>query len=207
MPSAIYLATEDVLSVAILKRILSDKFASADLQVILPKPQSNLGGAGPIKQNFRQYLQAARNGVCNIILTDLDNYHCPPALLRDWQVTQPLPNKLIFRIAVREVESWLLADRQNIAGYLNVSSARVERNPEQLRDPKEHLISLASHSKTKKIKEGIGPVHGNYSPVGPDYNSILCEFVRTKWDYSRAASNAPSLQRMLNRLDEAVQRW
>lgn len=207
MPETIYLATEDVLSEAILKRILFDKFRHTEICTNLPKPQANLGGFGAIKRNLSKYVSAAKNDVYHIILTDLDKYACAPSLLNDWKVDQPLPDKLLFRIAVREVESWLLADRENIANYLQVASARVQRNPEELDDPKGHLISLASSSRSRKIREGMCPIRGNYSPMGPDYNPILCNFVMANWDYSTAAINAPSLQRMLNRIDEVTHLW
>ncbi len=44
------------------------------------------------------------------VLTDLDRVVCPVALRQDWLGPLPLPQRLLLRIAVREVEAWALAD-------------------------------------------------------------------------------------------------
>lgn len=54
---------------------------------------------------------------------------------------------MCFRIAVREVEAWLLADAEQAAGFLAVPLARIPAEPETLPDPKATLIALAGRSR------------------------------------------------------------
>ena len=43
---------------------------------------------------------------------------------------------MIFRIAVREVESWIIADKEGIAEFLNVAVANFTDLPDNISDPK-----------------------------------------------------------------------
>ncbi|HEY7320113.1 MAG TPA: hypothetical protein VIE89_21300, partial [Candidatus Binatia bacterium] len=56
---------------------------------------------------------------------------------------------MCFRVAVREVEAWLLADRERISRFLSVPLSRIPTNPEGERDAKEVMVSLASVRETK----------------------------------------------------------
>ena len=57
-----------------------------------------------------------------ILLTDLDKNECAPMLIQEW-LTDPLHPNLIFRVAVHEVEAWILADREAFAPFLGISPA------------------------------------------------------------------------------------
>jgi hypothetical protein len=103
---------------------------------------------------------------------------------------------------VREVESWLLADRRGIAAFLGVSEALVPREPEALLDPKETLVNLARRSRRSKIRELMLPPQGSSHPIGPGYSLALEEFARGRWDVAAAAERADSLRRCLVRLGE-----
>jgi hypothetical protein len=78
-------------------------------------------------------------------LVDLDrDVECAPPLCEKW-VPQPGPY-LCFRVAVREVEAWLMADSESLASFLKVARHRVPPHPEQLLEPKtEMVISLGAH--------------------------------------------------------------
>lgn len=43
-----------------------------------------------------------------LVLADLDRIECAPKLIRDWLPVEKHPNP-VFRVAVREVESWVQA--------------------------------------------------------------------------------------------------
>ena len=52
----------------------------------------------------------------------------------------------LFRIAVREVEAWLIADREALAGFLKIKIMHVPYKPEELVDPKRVLLELATRA-------------------------------------------------------------
>jgi hypothetical protein len=111
----------------------------------------------------------------------------------------------IFRIAVREVESWVMADREGLSEYFNVSVVNFPRKPDEVDDPKKKIIQLASRSRKRTIKEDIVPINCNAS-IGPNYNACLSYFVYKKWDIERAITNSESLKRAYNKLRDFKQR-
>lgn len=158
----------------------------------------NGNGFGYIKSNINGFNQAS-SGVPFFVLTDLDNYTCPIALQNDW-LCQPMRPNFIFRIAIREVEAWLLADIENFSHFLNVSAVNFPDNPEQEVDPKRSLINLARRSRRRAVREDIVPINDNAS-IGPNYNGRLMEFVNSNWDIDLAKGRSGSLLRTINRLE------
>ena len=65
--------------------------------------------------------------------------------------------KLLIRLAVLEIESWILADRRAMARWLGVPERVVSRVPESLNDPKRELVQLASRSRNRSLREAIAP--------------------------------------------------
>jgi hypothetical protein len=140
-----------------------------------------------------------------IILVDLNtDAQCAPELCRSW-VAEPSP-LLCFRVAVRAVESWLLADRVSIAKFLGVSKSLIPGSPDSLEDPKETLVNLARRSRRTRIREDLVPSPTGGRKVGPAYNSSLIEFVihsEIGWRPLIAAEHSESLRRCM----EAVRRF
>ena len=100
-------------------------------------------GYGNIKKKVQSFLEMAKQSYV-LLVTDLDTADCPPSLIRNWLGKDPqealdLPSRLLFRVAVREVEAWLLADRDGLARFLGISVANFFLDPEALSDPKQHL--------------------------------------------------------------------
>ncbi|MFZ0242298.1 MAG: hypothetical protein WAL90_11695 [Desulfobacterales bacterium] len=59
----------------------------------------------------------ARAGIHSFILVDLDTAECAYSLMRSWFAIPQnddvaLPPQCIFRVAVREVEFWIIADHE-----------------------------------------------------------------------------------------------
>lgn len=145
---------------------------------------------------LQRYNQAARHSFW-FALCDLDRAPCPPVRLADFL---PSPQKkMCFRIAVRSVESWLLADRSAMARFLGVGSSRLPENPEAVPNPKGAIVSLAKRSRSREVRGGIVPGRGDGRPVGPAYSEKMVEFAETAWSPERAAARAPSLKRTLTR--------
>ncbi len=139
-----------------------------------------------------------------IVLIDMDHdADCPVPVRRNWMLRsgfhEPLP-MLCFRIAIREVESWLLADRERIAQFLGVPAKIVPQNPEALHDPKHEIVTLAARSRLKRIKSEMIPRPESYRAVGPAYNSRLIQFVMDRkngWRPEIAAQSSESLRRAI----------
>ncbi|MCK6485988.1 MAG: DUF4276 family protein [Phycisphaerae bacterium] len=131
------------------------------------------------------------------VLIDLDgDGDCAPPARARW-----LPNaapRMCFRIAVREVEAWLLADRTRFAQFLKVNQAWVVTDPETLPDPKQVVVNLARKSRNRAIREDIAPRPGSGRSVGPAYVSRMIEFVQRWWSPTDAARSAPSLERAMS---------
>lgn len=160
-------------------------------------------GSGNIKNKCEAFLKMALAGLYTIILTDLDNDDCACTLIRDWfNIPQGdpinLPSQCIFRVAVKEVESWIIADHAAWAEYIGISEANFSKYPDQLDDPKEHLLNVVHRKGRTKIHREMLPKDAAH--IGPRYNEVLCDFVDNIWKPERAAKNSPSLKRALRAL-------
>ena len=145
-------------------------------------------------------LNRAANGITVFMLTDLDSPRdCPPGLIRSW-IRGTLNPRFFFRVAVMEIESWVMADRTGFAAFLSVPWHRIPSPTDNILNPKEFLLSLARRSKKKTVREALVPAQGTTRSVGNEYNTFLSEFVREHWDLERAAAVSPSLKRTLDRL-------
>lgn len=103
-------------------------------------------------------------------------------------------------MVVREIEGWLLADREGMAAFLGVSLALIPAAPEALANPKQTLVNLARGSRRRHVKAALVPAEGVSAVVGPEYVIALQEFVGDAWDVGQAGTNALSLQRTVMRL-------
>ena len=191
---------EDEPSAAVLRKLVESRNASSECSRILLREgfPKVVGGYGQIKKRVESLLQMARSEICTLVLADLDREECAPALIRKWFAVAPgqpieLPCRLSFRVAVREVEAWLLADRDALARFLEISVANIPRRPDDLNDPKRELLDIIRRKCRKSLRQDMLP--SGTAHVGARYNRRLCKYVVDKWKPERAASNSPSLQR------------
>jgi len=175
---SIIIAVEDELSGAVMSRLISFSGRNFAINRIF-----NARGNARLKDGMTKF-RAASRVLPHIILTDLDRCPCPPVLIDNWKANQ-LPPQLLFRIAVREVEAWLLADRAGIAEFLHIDVNKVPHSPEVEDDPKRTLINLARKSRKRRLSQEIVPEVGSSAKIGPLYNTCSC---------------APSLARTLSRI-------
>lgn len=130
------------------------------------------------KAKLDAFNRAARHAAW-FALCDLDDDECAPVRMRNF-LPDPAP-RMCFRIAVRAVEAWLLADRSNMARFLSVSIDLIDPHPERLSAPKSQLISIARRSRSRTIRMGIVPALGDSRVIGPEYTLLMSEFVRERW--------------------------
>lgn len=141
-----------------------------------------------------------------IVVVDLDHdTGCAPEAVRSWL---PVPSHFMnFRVAVREVEAWILADRERLARYLQVPEARITGTPEAIDYPKEYLINCAKESSSAAIRRGIIPRPGSRRAEGPAYLSLLSEFVNDVergWRPDVASDHSESLERCIRSLQNTI---
>lgn len=196
----INLAVEDDLSAAVLRRILSSCGQDYAIGSVYQRH-----GFGFLKKNVKGFNNSAK-GTPFVLLTDLDSYECPLALISSWLSTSRHPN-FMFRVAVREVEAWLLADRRGIARYLEININRVPENPEAVIKPKRELIRLAAQSRNRSLRLDIIPKSGSTSQIGPDYNGRLRVFVERHWNVDQAELSSSSLRRAMRALRKFKPCW
>ena len=136
-------------------------------------------GKDHLRRKIRGYDNAARHTPW-IVLVDLDGAADCAALLREAWLPAPAP-RLCFRIAVRAVEAWLMADAERLAGYLSVPRGRVPGTPENLDDPKGAMVGLARRSRRRDIREDMVPREGSGRRIGQAYPGRLIEYAATEW--------------------------
>lgn len=140
-----------------------------------------------------------------LVLVDLDSdAECAPPLREQW-VPNPAPY-LCFRVAVREIEAWLMADADTLASFLGVSLRRIPVAPEQIPDPKKEMVNLARYSRRREIRKDMVPREGSGRSVGPAYTSRLIEYVQTSWRPEVAIGRAESLRRAITCLRRVIEK-
>jgi hypothetical protein len=154
-------------------------------------------GCGKIRKNINAYNKASVHHPFFIIV-DLDTNACAPSLIETW-LPSGLNTHCIFRVAVREIESWLFADRDGLAKFLAVPITLLPRDSETIEDPKRLLLNISRRSRKREIREGLAPLDDTVR-IGPDYNYYLSHFVRNFWDIDEAQKKSQSLARTIEKL-------
>ncbi len=161
-------------------------------------------GKQALRSKIDGYNNAAKHAPW-IVLVDLDQEACAPDLRRNWL---PAPaSKMCFRVAVREAEAWLLADRERLADFLSVPLSKISTNPETLPNPKQTMVQLAQLSRRSQVRNDMVPRPGSGRSVGPAYTSRLMEFIGIgdgQWRPGVAAQHSDSLKRSLKSLRRLV---
>ncbi len=194
-----HLAVEDALSEHVLRVTLAQHAHDFEVGSVFGK-----SGFGYLRKNLRAFNQASRKTPF-LVLTDLDAAACAPTLMAEWKLEDPHPH-LLFRIAVREVESWVLADRGAFAAFFGIVQQRIPQMPDALDDPKQALLGLVAACKTRELRDAVVRHNGRRLHVGRDYNGTLGAFVWSRWNSLRAARNSDSLKRTLQALDKLAER-
>lgn len=193
-PISVRYAVEDILSKMVLEQVVAQRKFHFQMT-----PMRETGGAGWMIKNASSLNRAASH-VPLILLMDLDRCKCPPALIHKvFKGRSPAP-KMLFRIAVREIEAWLMADREAFAKCIGVSSANLPNSTDDIVDPKHLLHSVVRKSARGKIKRKLLPVD-DYASIGPEHNDFLGDFAKSRWSVKRAMQSSLSLRRCIDAFD------
>ncbi len=199
-----YAYAEDALSCAVMRRLVShcNESTRAVPLNFFPGFPENKRGCCPLKAMITKLSAMCQAGIPAFVLTDLDQTECAPELIREWfnlsDTDLVVPDNFLFRIAEREVEAWLLADRPGLSSFLGIPAANFSADPDSLDDPKQHLLNVIQSKGRRKWHRQLLPSANSH--VGPEYNPKFCEFVES-WDVARASGVSNSLQRAIDAIN------
>ena len=191
----IVLATEDELSETLGEKLINEANNKLNVAIKLRK-----GGFGYLKSKLGTLCELSKRQPV-VLLTDLDKMDCPKKLLDNWFLGLKQPDGFIFRVVVREIESWVMADYIAFSKFFGISSAKLPFNPDSLPDPKAALLKIVEGSR-REIREAMIAKKGAIAIQGLGYNTLLCEFIRMEWSSTRALERSESLRRAYVRLQQ-----
>ena len=135
------------------------------------------------------------------IIVDLDQEaFCASQAIERWLPKSLHETRLCLRVAVHEIESWLIADVRHLAAFLEVSEARFPSLPDQDAHPKQTLINIARTSRNRHVRQDMVPTQSISRAVGPNYVSRIIEFTQNYWHPEEAAIRSESLRRCIQAL-------
>lgn len=176
-------AVEGLVEEAVVRRLVS--YTGAVLGPIHGK-----NGKGDLRRGLQGYNTAAERSPW-LVLVDLNHdAECAPPLRILW-----LPNpatKMCFRVVVREIEAWLLADRERLAGFLGIPVPQVPLNPEAVGDPKQTMVQLAKRSRRRDIREDMVPRPARWRRSGLGWRPM--RVTSTPWLSSSRRHSSRSLR-------------
>lgn len=189
------LATEDALSEAIAEKLVAELDGKMQIAQKLGRT-----GFGYLRSRIGSFCEMAKFQKV-IVITDLDRQQCSEALVREWLGQRTRPPQMLLRVAVRTIESWVLADHEAMRSLLQKAKLPLPAAPDALIDPKATLIDLARRG-PREVREGVVPERGSMSRQGLGYNQILVPHVLERWDAVRASERSNSLDRARKRIRE-----
>gem|GEM_PF-1002824 len=155
---------------------------------------------GSRKELRKSILNLVNNLEPLLMIVDLENdAKCAPELLDGWLKDHCMMGLRCLRVAVRAIESWVMADAEGLGEFLGVSPNRIKREwsafrkPDFIDFPKDFLTQrVIPISRKKEIRNSMIP--GGGERVGKGYNNQLRRFLSEFWDPERGAINSPSLE-------------
>lgn len=190
--ACVFVAVEDKLSEAVATRLI--------LECTNHEPYTVLGkrGNGHLRQNLKNYCEIAKHYPL-LLVTDLDRSACVVELIAEWKesVNVEFPENLLFRVAVTEIEAWLLADHDGMQRLLR--ARKLPHNADEVPNPKEEVLRLAEKA-SREVREDLVVSRGAIANQGLGYNARMCDFVLNMWCPGRASERSMSLRRCCERL-------
>lgn len=164
-----------------------------------------LRGFGYIRSKLAEFDRAVRGhrlallGLVDLMDTGLA---CPVSVVNQW-LPDGQAGCTVFRVVVREIESWIMGDQYGLAKFLSVSAGHLPSDPEASPDPKADLIAAARKSSKRDIRESLVPPAEATASEGPLYTTRLAGFVRAEWNVQAARARCDSLDRALRAIDQS----
>jgi len=193
----IAIAAEGIVDLAVLRRLSSESGF---------EPYVEHGGRG------KSYIDSRLPGFNNaakfapwLVARDLDqDAPCAGELVRTL-----LPSRarfMCFRIAVREIESWLLADATTLAASFRVPRRRIPDEPDDCSDPAFAMLTALQESEARSIREAMTRKRRDGSfERGPEYGTRLAEYAETAWKPANASKRSRSLRQAILRIEQLAE--
>ena len=161
-------------------------------------------GKGNIDRDLVKYNSIAKT-MPLLVLRDLDHdAPCPGEFLAKSKLT---PSRWFrFRLAVRELESWILADAPGLSKFIGVEERWLPSAPDSEQDPTRALLKIVARS-PGDVRRRLLPAKGSTTIVGPLYETTLIEFGEHHWSVARASRRSPSLKRAREALRTLAREW
>ncbi|MBK8037408.1 MAG: hypothetical protein IPK22_09775 [Verrucomicrobiaceae bacterium] len=192
---------------------LEGELEAAVARKLLPELSLDISNAafGVAKGNSRFWQEISRRnasakaGLTVVALGDLEQEPCAGQLIAR-HLPRGCDNKFVLRLAVRMLESWLLADSEKMAAFLHIPLSKLPIDPDNLKHPKHELVRLAQQHGTKAIRQDLVPEQGHSGIVGKGYRPRIEEFIQSHWRPRVAAKRSPSLRRAILALEALSKR-
>ncbi|QKH44306.1 hypothetical protein [Achromobacter denitrificans] len=156
-------------------------------------------GITKLTTNLPRYAEQAQYVQPVFCIADTDG-RCPVQLARQWRPLHA-PRDFVFRLAVTEIESWILADRAGFSSYFQTVPNKIPMNVDRVVDPKLLILNLISKSKKRLYRDEMVSSM-DLSKRGSGYNIHLKEFVKSRWALQNAQDHSASLRRAISNLRE-----
>jgi hypothetical protein len=198
-PAEINYAVEGIVDAAVARRLITHCGGALGLERVM-------GGKSRLDPVIERYAQSARF-LPWFILRDMDHdADCGPALRFNKLAANV--EYLCFRIAIRSVEAWLLADRASLVQFLRIPASQMPEHPEALANPKTTIVNLGRRSASLNVRRAIVPREGAGASEGPEYAAFMVEFAGSHWRPEVANKVDPhsSLSRAIRCLTELAGR-
>lgn len=189
MAIPVYVVGEDGICCALAKSLLSQ---TGGLGVAAY--EKNASGFGEFVKVIPKMNQVAHTATAVLMLADGDQHACIVQQIKNWMPAHPAKG-FMLRLAVREAESWILADSKGFGKFAEISPAIIPTQPDLLPNPKEALLALIGKSKRRILREEMLPRKRSSAPVGLGYVLHLTDFLENYWCIKRASEASPSLAR------------
>lgn len=194
------LVTEDVLSSQVARRLLSESGRAYRVDREFPGRGMRrfAAGSGQIEKRITGFNRGAAYSPF-VVFLDLDDRQCSPGYVRQLLPTGA-SRYMLLRIVVREIEGWIIADRDGTAEFLCVAPSHVPQHPDGILDPRSALFDVVRKSRKRTLKQAILPTDRS-TRIGPDYNAAMMRMVDEYWSPDRAAAASPSLARAMSAIE------
>jgi len=189
--------------------VVRKMYQAVGLLVSKHRPSLRAGGQSQVIDHVQQHL-AIKPGKQLVAFVDLDDittkgkYKCAREL-RERNGLVGIDRQVCFRVAVREAEAWLLADRDKIMEFLAVDDNAAYRrivgsSPDDIPDPKLALCQLAALSSNPNVVSDVRLTPSGSEAMG--YRLAMLEYARSYWRPKIATANSRSLRCAVRRLEQ-----
>lgn len=152
-----------------------------------------------IRKKIADFSRAAAPQFLLVCLVDLDREACVLDLIGTL-LPGGAPPGFLLRVAVKEMEAWLLADRGGMAQFTGAPLDKVPPEPDARDDPKREIVALVRQYGKPSLKKDIVPAVGSSAPVGPGYAPQIIQFIHETWNPDNALVHSRSFARAVQAL-------